>query len=573
MKPTGIVSLKLTQKEDCLMEAAPVYIIQYFDGSKQGVIPLFQRPYSWELKDWKTLWDDLMAQYEEGDRASHFMGAVVTVPVKSVPVGVTKHLVIDGQQRLTTISILLAGIRNQAAAKGDTGTADKIGDLLINRHYKTPDDLKLVPTQVDRGAYNALIYQKDLTPHEESRVIQAYRFFMGKLEGSDIEDKPIVAAQTLQAMQQSLQVVMINLGETDDPYLIFESLNHKGKPLNQADLVRNYVLMRFQHSTSAGGEQEGVYEDLWRPMEEGLGDYMTEFLRHYGMRRGRNVRKGDIYTASKVEFEKRKKAGDVRETLAEMKLAAIGYGKFLKPDGEGNRGIADRLKGIQELDSSVFYPLLLRLYRAREQDALGIDGLVHCLDFLESFYVRRLVCGVPTNALNKITLELCLNLPETNQESWLRDKLVQGAGRRRWPSDEEFAEALVIQKIYPRRRIARYMLIALEEAYNHKEPVEPRTATIEHIMPQTLSEEWKADLGADHVHLHDKWLDTFGNLTLTGYNSELGNAPFHEKKDKLQNTHFELSGRILDQLSWGAAEIESRGKELAKLALGRWGRN
>jgi hypothetical protein len=184
--------------------------------------------------------------------------------------------------------------------------------------------------------------------------------------------------------------------------------------------------------------------------------------------------------------------------------------------------------------------LLLRLYRAKEQDSLGIDGLIRCLDSLESFYVRRLVCGVPTNALNKITLELCLNLPEMNQESWLRDKLVQGAGGRRWPSDQEFAEALVIQKIYPRRRIARYMLIALEEAYDHKEPVEPSTATIEHIMPQTLSEKWKADLGADHVLIHDKWLDTLGNLTLTGYNSELGNAPFHEKEGQAPEHTFRV---------------------------------
>src|SRR6185312_7984819 len=144
------------------MEAAPVNIIQYFDGSKQGVIPLFQRPYSWEPKDWATLWDDLMAQYEDAERSSHFMGAVVTVPVKSVPVGVAKHLVIDGQQRLTTISLLLAAIRDKAALQADDSTAGIIGDLLTNRHYKSPDDLKLVPTQVDRSAYNSVVYQKSL---------------------------------------------------------------------------------------------------------------------------------------------------------------------------------------------------------------------------------------------------------------------------------------------------------------------------------------------------------------------------------------------------------------------------
>jgi len=416
------------------VEASPVHIIQYFDGSKQGVIPLFQRPYSWEPKDWNTLWDDLMAQYDAADRTSHFMGAIVTVPVKSVPVGVTKHLVIDGQQRLTTLSILLASIREKAGAIDDAVTEGIIGDLLLNRHYGNPDDLKLVPTQADRAAYNALVHRKDLVQFEETRIIQAHRHFLRKLDGVDVDDEPISPTKVLQAIQQSLQVVMINLGESDDPYLIFESLNHKGKPLNQADLVRNYVLMRFQHSTSTGGEQESVYQDLWRPMESILDGAMTEFLRHYGMRLGRNVRKGDIYTASKQEFEKLKEPADVRVKLQEMKLAAIGYQKFLRPDEEGNSRISKSLRAMQELDSTVFYPLLIRLYRGWEREAHSTDELAACLDALESFYVRRLVCGVPTNALNKVTLELCLNLPDARPDQWLSDRLISGSSGRRWPS-------------------------------------------------------------------------------------------------------------------------------------------
>jgi uncharacterized protein with ParB-like and HNH nuclease domain len=552
------------------MEAAPVNIIQYFDGSKQGVIPLFQRPYSWEQKDWSTLWEDLMAQYESADRSAHFMGAVVTVPVKSVPVGVTKHLVIDGQQRLTTLSLLLAAIRDKANKDSDGPTAGIIGDFLINRHYKAPDDLKLVPTQADRSAYNSLIYQKELSPYEESRIVQAYRFFRRKLEGQDLEDQPITASQTLQAIQQSLQVVMINLGEADDPYLIFESLNHKGKPLNQADLVRNYVLMRFQHSTTAGGEQEVAYEDLWRPMETKLDGLMPEFLRHYGMRGGRNVRKGDIYTASKLELEKFKTPAEVRTKLDEMKEAAFSYEKFLHPDEEDDTRIGQRLKGILELDSTVFYPLLLRLYKLWNQKQIGAEDLLQCLDLLESFYVRRMICGVPTNALNKITLELCLNLPDTNPGAWLQERLSHGSGSRRCPTDQEFFEALVLKPIYPRRKIARYMLIALEESHQHKEPVDTTSATMEHVMPQTLSDSWKTSLGTNYVAIHDQWLDTLGNLTLTGYNSELGNASFDEKKAKLQNTHFELSRNLLARSQWTAAEIEERAKSLAEIAKKRW---
>ncbi len=552
------------------MEASPVHVVQYFDGSKQGVIPLFQRPYSWEPKDWDTLWADLMAQYEESERASHFMGAIVTVPVKSVPVGVTKHLVIDGQQRLTTLSILLAAIRDKASNLDDSTTKGIVGDLLVNRHYDAPDDLKLLPTQVDRAAYNALIYSRELEPYEESRVVQAYRYFLDKLDGFDTEDEPLVPSQILQAIQQSLQVVMINLGESDDPYLIFESLNHKGKPLNQSDLVRNYVLMRFQHSTAAGGEQEAIYEELWRPMETSLNDSMTEFLRHYGMRHGRNVRKGDIYTAHKVEFKQLTQADDVKSELNEMKLAALAYEKFLRPDEERNNRIAKGFQAMLDFDSTVFYPLLIRLYRGWEKEVYIVNDVVECLNMLESFYVRRLVCGVPTNALNKITMEICLGLSESGPVSWLREKLSNGSGGRRWPRDGEFFDALVSKPIYPRRRIARYMLISIEESFKHKEAVDTATATIEHIMPQSLSDSWKNSLGENYAEVHEKWLDTIGNLTLTGYNAELSNAPFSDKKELLKNTHFELSKTILEKMNWGAKEIKERGAELANVALKRW---
>ena len=365
---------------------------------------------------------------------------------------------------------------------------------------------------------------------------------------------------------------MINLSPADDPYLIFESLNHKGKPLSQSDLVRNYVLMRFQHSTSAGGEQEIVYNELWRPMEDALKDHMSEFLRHYGMREGNNVRKGDIYTASKNEFEKLTDALEVRKKLAEMKLAALAYEKFLNPTLEGNARLSKGLKALQDLDSTVFYPLLLRFHKAWQQEVIDTDSLVECLDSLESFYVRRMACGVPTNALNKITLELCSHLPKGAPIDWLTENLGKGSGGRRWPQDDEFRDALISQSIYPRRRLARFMLIALEDTYKHKEPVDATGASIEHLMPQTLNAAWIDKLGSEHLIIHSRWLDTLGNLTLTGYNSELGNDTFSTKKEKLQNTHFELTKPILENDEWSVKEIKARAGSLAERALKRWKR-
>lgn len=552
------------------MEAGPVHIIQYFDGSKQGVIPLFQRPYSWEQSNWETLWEDVMAQYDDKEPSSHFMGALVTVPVKSVPVGVSKHLVIDGQQRLTTISILLAAIREKAASTDDGVTEGIVGDLLINRHYKNPDDLKLVPTQADRAAYSALIYQKDKSIYEESKIIQAYHFFLKKLAGKDDEGNAISSAKTLQTIQQTLQVVMINLSESDDPYLIFESLNHKGKPLSQADLVRNYVLMRFSHSTSTGGEQEAVYNDYWQPMESNLEDSMADFLRHFSMRHGANVRKGEIYISSKKEFSELDSPNDVRAKLAEMKQASLAYRKFLYPNEEGNAKLSKRLEGIQGLDQKAAYPFLLRLYRNLEQQVFCDAALANCLDVLESFFVRRSVCAVPTNSLNKLILELCQELPSVDPHVWLYEKLLQWSGNRRWPTNDEFADAMVNQRIYERPRIARYVLEALEEGFNHKELVDTATATIEHVMPQTLNGAWRTALGSEHESIHERWLDTIGNLTLTSYNSELTNSVFSEKKALLANTHFELTRWINQQDVWGAEQIEARGRLLATMALERW---
>lgn len=552
------------------MEAAPTNIINYFDGSKQSLIPLFQRPYSWDKSNWKALWDDVMDQYAEEDRTSHFMGAIVTVPARSVPVGVTKHQVIDGQQRLTTLAILLMAIRRVARGMGDTTTEAIIGDLLVNRHYQAPDDLKLMPTQLDRGCYNALVYEKDLERFGESRLVQAFNFFLEQIECSKFEDARLTPQQLLQAIRASLQVVMINLGDADDPYLIFESLNHKGKPLNQSDLVRNYVLMKFEHTNEAEGEQAQVYGECWRPMETTLGSAMTEFLRHYGMMFGGNVRKNDIYSSFKTVFEALKDKKETRHELNRMKQASGAYALFLEPDTESEDIVNRKLEGFKELDSTVYYPLLLRLFLLKERALMSERELLECLMMLESFTVRRLVCYVPTNALNKITLECCAGIPESGVATWLTKRLDLGAGGRRWPDDKEFAEALLRQNLYLRRNLAKYVLVGLEEAFRHKEPVETSSATVEHIMPRTLPSAWKSALGDDWVRIHKDWLDTLGNLTLTGYNSELSNAPFAKKKELLANTHYELTRDVLACSTWGENEIVARGAQLADLAVRRW---
>ncbi|MBE9060916.1 DUF262 domain-containing protein [cf. Phormidesmis sp. LEGE 11477] len=315
------------------MEASPAKVIQYFNGEKQNLIPLFQRPYTWTQTNWQTLWDDLLVQYDMGDSGTHFMGAIVSVPARSTPVGVSKYLIIDGQQRLTTISILLCTLRDVL----DNNSASRIQEVYLTNRFREPEDtLKFVPTQVDRDAYRLIALDREVPPKDKNvQISSAYHFFKKKLINSiDLNGDSVEPAKVLTVLEQCLQVVMINLSDDDDPYLIFESLNFKGEPLTQADLVRNYLLMRFQHSISAGGEQERVYLKYWVPMEETLKSNLTEFLRHYTMKDGDNIKKGGIYAAIKTKLKDMDSAETVELEVQSMRRFGGFYEKILFSEKE-----------------------------------------------------------------------------------------------------------------------------------------------------------------------------------------------------------------------------------------------
>ena len=550
------------------MEASPARVIQYFNGEKQNLIPLFQRPYTWTENNWQALWDDLMVQYEEGDTGTHFMGAIVSVPARSTPVGVSKYLIIDGQQRLTTVSILLCALRDGL----DSNSASRIQEVyLTNRFRDLEDTLKFVPTQVDRDVYRAIALDRQVPENNKDvRMAAAYHFFTNKLlRGTDRNDDPVDPAKVLTTLEQCLQVVMINLGDDDDPYLIFESLNFKGEPLTQADLVRNYLLMRFRHSISAGGEQERVYSKYWVPLESMLKSNLTEFLRHYTMKDGDDIKKGGIYAAIRTRLKSMDSTEAVEAEVQSMQRFGEFYAKFLSPAQEEVTIIRDRLENIKDIKVTTSYPLLLRLFNARQTGDLSDVELEKCLGLVESFVVRRTVCGVPTNPLNKLFIQLAKNFPDTDYFRWLHRSLSSSSGKGRFPKDAEFASAFTTQPQYG-RGTTRFILCRLEQSFNHKETVDLSTATIEHILPQTLNQEWKNELGSEPEKVHTTLINTFGNLTLTGYNSELGNLPFLEKKAKLENTHIELNRLILQQPNWRAAEIEERAEKLLLIANKIW---
>jgi uncharacterized protein with ParB-like and HNH nuclease domain len=548
------------------MEASPTKVIQYFNGEKQHLIPLFQRPYTWKESNWQSLWDDLMVQYDLGDSGTHFMGAIVSVPAFSVPVGVNKFLIIDGQQRLTTVSLILCALRDCLEEKSSARIQEV---YLTNRFRELEDTLKFVPTQADRDVYREIALDRQI-PANDSLMVKAYNFFKDRLnKDSDANGDAVIPAKVLTTLEHCLQVVMINLGNDDDPYLIFESLNFKGEPLTQADLVRNYILMRFRHSISTGGEQDRVYSKYWQPLEQTLKENLTDFLRHYTMKDGDDIKQGGIYAAIRTKLKSIDTPDAIEAEVKSMQRFGEFYAIILGVIPEKNKAVADRLENIQTLKVTTSYPLLLRLFDARQAQKLSDIELEKCLGLIESYIVRRAVCGVATNTLNKLFIQWAKNFPETEHSKWLHDAMAYGTGNRRFPKDAEFAEAFLNHPQYG-RGTTRFILIRLEKSFDHKEEVDLSKATIEHLLPQSLSPEWKTELGANAREIHTTLINTFGNLTLTAYNPELGNLPFADKKAKLENTHIELNRWILQQEHWRAIEIEKRANYLLRKANQIW---
>jgi Protein of unknown function DUF262/Protein of unknown function (DUF1524) len=550
------------------MEATPTLVINYYSGFKQNVVPLFQRPYTWSEKQWRTLWDDVMVFYpadDVDDKATHFMGAVVTMPARSVPVGVSKFLIIDGQQRLTTISILMCAVRDMLGSE-QQGAKRRIQQFyLTNDGCEGTEFFKLLPTQGDRAAYASFI-QESAASTGDSQFRKAYDYFRRRLRSESDEGERIDPKRILDIIEKRLMVVMINLSDTDDPYLIFESLNFKGSPLEQSDLVRNYFLMRFTVT-----DQQGVYDGLWLPMQNRLGQGLTEFMRHFLGAEGEEVRKGDVYTAVK-RLVTDSDSASVRILMTRMERLSALYSRLSGVAAEPNQELNQYFDYFRRLDFGSVYPLLLSLYEDYADGQFALSEFEASMAILLSFILRRMVVGVPSNSLSGLFITLCKSKPVTEIPSaWLSTALARETKNRRWPADPEFEDRWVRSDIYG-SRACQVILECLERSYGHHEVVSFDESSIEHVMPQTLTPEWYELLGAGAADIHSEWLHTVGNLTLTGYNPELSNRSYREKRVLFSTSHFELNRYFGDRESWGSSGIEARARGLFKVALKLWPR-
>jgi uncharacterized protein with ParB-like and HNH nuclease domain len=552
------------------MKADAIQLLKFLRNSPQLSIPIFQRTYSWPFEQCQQLWNDIIRVGQNAKVNAHFIGSIVYVEKDlSSIANPSSFLVIDGQQRLTTSSILLEAL---ARAVGDAEPEDGFSAAKI-RHYYLVNPLesgdrrhKLLLSQNDKNTLLALAGQQPIPANPSVRVIENFDFFTQRI--ADLKGNFKALCQGLSKLM--IVEVVLQRGQ-DNPQLIFESMNSTGLALSQADLIRNYVLMDHEQD-----EQTRLYHNYWRPMEELFGQEayiwaFDPFMRHYLTFKTRNIPNiGDVYREFKAYLSK----SELRiETVLEDVYAHAGYYAAMALDKETDPELASAFGDLRDLKVDVAYPLLLELYQDYDQKRLARADFIAAVRLVEAYVLRRAVCAVPTNTLNKTFASFAQPLDKSNYIESIGSRFAGLTGRYRLPDDVEFSHGLRNTPLYGRHCLK--LLLRHLENQGRKEPVSVVEYTIEHILPQhtELSEAWRADLGTDWKNVQATWLHTLGNLTLTGYNPEYSDRPFQEKRDMPGGfAHSPLRLNVgLGQLSaWNEETIKSRANRLAEQALAIW---
>jgi uncharacterized protein with ParB-like and HNH nuclease domain len=571
------------------VKASETKLRELLEGSKQFQIPLFQRPYSWSKKEWKVLWEDIMEIYHENED-NHFLGPIVTQAVPGTPDGISPFLLIDGQQRLTTLSVLLAALREHLK-EHDSESAAELQELyLINRYKKGDAHYKILPTQADQEVYQKVI--EGQINGSTSLIYEAFKFFCNQLKNGDIEEDnaSINLATFKNVVLEKLTLVSITLDDRDNPYIIFESLNHKGAPLTQADLVRNNFFMRL---TDKEQRDEG-YEKIWLPLQEqfkanaGDDQYLKELTRAfwcYLRIGGGNISQDKTYQTLKVRLDQKKTQDEVLSALKEFSQFARYYLRICFPEKtEPNSALQRGFERLKTLELKNCHPLLLNLYRDYEENKLSLQEFKQSLHHIESYYVRRVLADLTSVQMSKVFNGLYEDAKKLREKenlsdfaSALREKLRSLPSTRKsyfWPDDDEFRRSIIENTVKIDRSRVKLLLGSLAEPLT-KFQVKTDDLTLEHIMPQKLTDEWRTLLGANADEVHKRWLNTLGNLTLTphSYNSEMSNNAFSEKLSYLRTSALTLDNQYFKNVqTWNVEEIQRRGEYLADIAVKVWPR-
>ena len=551
------------------MDARKGNIYEILNGNKQFLIPVYQRFYSWDIEQCKRLWSDIVEMQKKG-KAGHFVGSIVNIAEQAMPTGVQKYMIIDGQQRMTTLTLLLLALRDYAIKNpSDTAiNARRIDNMLLKNEYESGDErYKLLLTETDRDILISLVEEKPIAEGTRSRLIENYKFFAGKLANKEIQ--PSEVYQSI----GKLQIVNITLDRTvDDAQAIFESLNSTGKELSESDLIRNYILMGLEPS-----EQTYVYEHFWRPMEqlfvyETQGTVMDAFFRHYlTMKLSHIPKQGRVYEEFKLyhlncEFR----------TIKELCQDLLDYAKYYTNivfKRNADPDLKKLYEDIIELRMEVSYPFLLKIHYDCNKEIIKSDELKEILKLCISYVMRRAICAIPTNSMNKTFATLKNYVKLDDYLNSVKAFFVMQGTYKEFPDNDKFKGAFMSRDIYT-MRVRNYILSRLEN-FENKAPIIIENYTIEHIMPQNknLSSAWQDDLGTGWQEVQKKYLHTIGNLTLTAYNSEMSDRSFIEKMNMpggFKESALRLNRYVVSLNEWNEQHIQERAKELAKKAESIW---
>lgn len=558
---------------------------EFIEGHKiQFVIPVYQRNYDWLIDNCDQLFSDLV-KLSRSNRCSHFFGSIVTSSADSS----YNRLVIDGQQRLTTISLLLlAGIKAVKAGAIEISEESKIDEayevFLRAKFCNSDRKIKLVPIENDRIAYDKIFNEED-SFDEDSKVTRNYRHFYDLLTR---KPQALSFDQLLDAIER-LQIISIELDSDDDAQLIFESLNSTGLALTEADKIRNYLLMSLTPE-----EQHMCFKNYWQKIEQATENRPTKFLRDYltiQQQLQRPVRQSNIY----YEWKKYMDGHDRKEELVKM----LDYAHYYQQVTEAKLSTAkltEKMRHICNIETDVTNVFFIQFLKYASANNLSEDEIFKVIDLVENYLARRIVCNMPGNALTQVFCALHKDVLKSIEEyssanvelgnsysDILTYHIMRRDGNYQLPRDMQFVESIKTRDAYHMLKPFQIFLFERLENSVHGEyndvatDMKKKDATIEHIMPQTLNGDWKAMLGDNFEKIQDKYLHTFANLTLTGINSELSNKPFEIKRDGkkigneiypgYKNSKYRLTKNVTLCDKWTEIELLNRCNEIVATFL------
>lgn len=551
------------------MDARKANIYKFLSGDKQYIIPVYQRIYSWEIEECKRLWFDIV-DMQKKNKNGHFVGSIVSITENDSPSDMSKFTIIDGQQRITTLMLLLLALRDYAFIHREEKSIN--WKKINNSFFKNPDEdddsqYKLLLTETDKDILISLIEKRPIDENLNSRLISNYNYFFSNIKNMDLSLQDIYEAIG------KLQIVNINLDRTsDEPQVIFESLNSTGKELSESDLIRNFVLMGLDNK-----QQKDIYKNIWRPMEQ-LFRYekqtllMDRFFRDYlTMKLARIPKLDKIYEEFKM-YTNNCEFSTLEDLCKDLYIYARYYTNMIFEQGT-NKNLINLYKEIKYLKMEVAFPFLLKIHYDFERNLINEDELVSIIKLCISYVFRRNICDIPTNSLNKTFATLKNEINVDDYINSIKAFFILKDDYKIFPNDEKFSSALKVKDIY-HMRIRNYILSSLEN-FNNKAPINIENYTIEHIMPQTknLSNVWKKELGKNYETVQKKYLHTIGNLTLTAYNSEMSNKSFSEKMEMnggFKESALRLNSYVVKQNEWNEKIIKERASILVEKALLIW---